>query len=74
MLLDSLGYKQVANLPGIFRCDFSDADAIPAGEMGYAALAQGLGIVHGGDGLDYAAGRSASRAEAATMLWQYMKR
>ena len=74
MLLNSLGYRQVANLPGIFRCDFADADAIPAAELGYAALAQGLGIVHGGDGLDYAAGRAATRAEGAMMLWQYMKR
>ena len=74
MLLNSLGYRQVANLPGIFRCDFAAADAIPAAELGYAALAQGLGIVHGGDGLDYAAGRTATRAEGAMMLWQYMKR
>lgn len=74
LLLDSLGYKHVANLPGIFRCDFADADTIPAEYMGYAALAQGLDIVHGGDGLDFAADHFATRAEGAMMLWRYMKR
>lgn len=74
LLLDSLGYKQVANLQGIFRCDFADAQAIPPEYMGYAALAQGLDIVHGGDGLDFAADHFATRAEGAMMLWRYMKR
>ena len=73
LLLDSLGYKHVANLPGIFRCDFADADVIPAEYMGYAALAQGLDIVHGGEGLEFAASHFATRAEAAMMLWRYMK-
>jgi len=74
LLLDSLGYKQVANLKNIFRCDFADADAIPAELMGYAALAQGLGIVNGDGAGNFAAARSATRGEAAMMLWQYMKR
>ncbi len=74
MLLDSLGYKEIAKLQGIFRCDFADAGSIAEADLGYAALAQGLGLVHGDDGLNYAADRPATRAEAVVMLWQYMKR
>ena len=74
LLLDSVGYGSVAKLPGIFRCDFADAAAIPAEDLGYAALAQGLGIVGGDAQGNFAPGRSCTRGEAAAMLWQYMKR
>lgn len=74
MLLNSLGYGPVAQLPGIFRCDFADASAIPAPDLGYAAIAQGLGIVKGDDNGNFAPGRFATRCEAAYMLWLYMKR
>lgn len=74
MLLNSLGYGPVAQLPGIFRCDFADASAIPAPDLGYAAIAQGLGIVKGDDNGNFAPGRFATQCEAAYMLWLYMKR
>ncbi len=74
MMLDSLGYKEIANLQGIFTCGYADADRIPAGHMGYAALAQGLGLVSGDEGGSYAPDRGAIRGEAAVMLWRYMKR
>lgn len=72
MLLDSLGYGPVAGLRGIFKVSFRDAGAIPEADLGYAALAQGLGIVKGDGQGSYAPGRTATRAEAAVMLWQYM--
>ncbi len=74
MFLNSRGYGKVAQLSGIFRCDFADAAQIPESDLGYAALAQGLGIA-GGDGEgNYAPTRPAVRCEAAVMLWKYMKR
>lgn len=74
MFLNGEGYGAVAQLSGIFRCDFTDADHIPEADLGYAALAQGLGIV-GGDTLGaYAPARTAVRSEAAVVLWKYMKR
>lgn len=72
-LLDSAGYEKIAALPGIFRCDFADAASISAADLGYAALAQGLGLVNGGSNGSYAAGRAATRAEAISFLYQYMK-
>lgn len=72
-LLDAAGYEKIAAIPGIFRCDYADAASITAQDMGYAALAQGLGLVKGGDQGEYAATRAATRAEAVAMLYQYMK-
>jgi len=43
--------------------------------LGYVALAQGLGLASpGGGSTAFAAGRAATRGEAAVMLWRYMKR
>lgn len=74
MLLNSLGYRTVAGLQGIFRCDFTDAGQIPDAALGYAALAQGLGIVSADSAGRFVPNRTATRAEAATMLWKYMHR
>lgn len=73
VLLDSAGYEKIAALPGIFRCDFADAASIGQADLGYAALAQGLGLVNGGSAGAYAAARTATRAEAISFLYQYMK-
>ncbi len=73
VLLDSAGYEKIAAIPGIFRCDFADAASIPTDQMGYAALAQGLGLIKGGSDGSFAAARTATRAEAISFLYQYMK-
>ena len=62
LLLDSLGYKEFASLQGIFRCDFTDAAEIPEPLMGYAALAQALDLVDGGDAGTFGASTPATRA------------
>jgi len=74
MLLDSLGYGPIAKLQGIFRCDYADAADIPADLLGYAALAQGLSLIKGDGAGSFSSTRTSTRAEAAVMLWQYMKR
>lgn len=73
VILDAAGYGRVAALSGIFRCDFSDAATLGAESVGYAALAQGLGLVNGGSDGAYAPARPITRAEAIAMLYQYMK-
>ena len=74
MLLDGEGYGAVAQLSGIFRCGFADEASIPEADLGYAALAQGLGIVDGDSQGNYAPQRPAVRSETAVLLWKYMKR
>lgn len=73
ILLNALGYRTTAALPGIYRCDYKDADKIPANALGYAALAQGFGIVPAADGASFDASTAATRGDAAMMLWRYMK-
>lgn len=70
-LLDAGGYGPAARLQGIFRTDFSDAEDIPEELLGYAALAQALKIVDGGR---LNPGQSATRADAALMLFAFMER
>ena len=69
-LLDCAGYGPAARLEGIYTCAYADADSIPAGELGYAALAQGLGMV----GESYSGARTATRGELAAMLCRLLER
>ena len=69
-LLDAAGYGSVARLEGIFTCSYSDRDTISESELGYAALAQGLGLISG----TYAGGSTATRGQAAAMLCRLMER
>lgn len=74
MLLDNGGYGKAAQIPDIFRCTFADADRIPQAYYGYAAIAQGLGIVSGDEHGNFAAGQVATREEAIAILYQFMAR
>ena len=49
---------------------FRSRSTIPADQLGYAALAQGLKLVQG----NYAGSRTATRAEAAVMLCRLLSR
>ena len=71
MLLNAAGYGPVARLGGIFTCSFRDRAAIPAADLGYAALAQGFGVVTNDR---YNASGAMTRAVAAVMLYRLMQR
>lgn len=73
-ILDASPYGPAAALKGIYVTSFSDADQIPANDLGYAAIAGALGIVHGsGDGRFDPQG-FVSRQCAAIILYNYMCR
>lgn len=74
LILDAMGYGSVAQLDGIFRTGFADDADIPAQYYGYAALAQGLGMVGGTPESSFLPQRGATRAEAAVMLYNLMDR
>lgn len=74
MLLDCAGLQEIAQLPGIFKCAFVDAAEIPTSYYGYAALAQGMKIVPAEGTQPFAATTSATRSDAAVMLYNYMNR
>ncbi len=74
ILLDYIGYGEVAQLENIFRCTFTDEASIPADSYGYAAIAQGMGLVSGDTDGKLAPTRTASRVEGAMMVYNYMNR
>ena len=55
---------------GIFHCDYADKDSIPQEDLGYAAMAQALGLASGA----YAGEKAASRGDAASMLCRLLER
>ena len=70
MLLDAAGYGPAARLRGIYTCDYSDKGTIPAEGLGYASIAQALGLASGA----YAGDRAATRGDAASMLCRVLER
>ncbi len=74
LIMDASGYGPVARLKGIFRTDFTDDKDIPEAYYGYAALAQGMGIVSGRPDGSFLPGAPSTRAEAAVMLYNLMAR
>ena len=68
----AMGYEKIAELPGIFNCGFSDAGQIAADKLGYAAILSGLGVISG-DGNAIRANDALTNAEAAAMIYNYLK-
>lgn len=59
--------NRVAELQGIYTCDFADENEISPDKYGYCALAKGFGIITGSDGY-FQPKKTTTRAEAAVML------
>lgn len=70
MLLNAAGYGPAAQLTGIYTTQYGDREKIPAGDLGYAAIAQALGLTKG----SYAGTSAALRGEAASMLCRILER
>lgn len=70
MLLDDAGYGPAARLGGIYTTKYADQAGIPAAELGYAAIAQALGMAKG----NYGGARAVTRGEAASMLCRLLER
>lgn len=70
MLLNGAGYGPAARLEGIFATAYADEASIPAADLGYAAIAQALGLAQG----TYGGSRNATRGDAASMLCRILER
>ena len=68
------GLTEAAEMKGIFRCGFTDEDSIPAADLGYVAIAKGLGVVQGDASGAFRPGDGATRQELALMLYRYLSR
>lgn len=72
-VLTMAGYDKTAELPGIFTCSYADKASIAPADFGYAAIAQGLGLVKPADGY-FQPQALATRQQAAVMLFNFMSR
>lgn len=68
------GLAEAAEMQGIFRCGFTDEESIPAADLGYVAIAKGLGVVQGDGKGAFRPLDGASRQELALMLYRYLSR
>ena len=70
-LLNAMGFKKSAVIPGIYNCPFADITAAP--DTGYASIAGGLGLVStAGD--TFNPNNTLTRAQALTMLFNYLNK
>lgn len=74
IMLAASAYGQAAQLQGIYHTDFSDAGTIPAGDLGYAAIGQALGIISGDQNRALNPDAPLTRQDAALMLYRFMAR
>ncbi len=68
------GLQEAARFKGIYCCGFSDEDQIPEEELGYVAIAKGLGVVQGDRSGAFRPADGATRQELAMMLYRYLSR
>lgn len=71
-LLRMMGYRNAAEIPGIYVCDFADSDAISKQSFGYVAIAKGLGIIRGDEENKFHPEKEMTRAEAAAVVYNYL--
>lgn len=72
-IVTEAGYSEVADLKDIFTVKFKDAADIANEDLGYCAIAAGMGIIKG-DGENFFPQRNVTRAEAAVMMYNYLSR
>ncbi len=73
-IIRALGYREVAELPDIYKCSFADEADIPSDKLGYAAIANAMKIVNGDENGSFNPNNTLSRADAAIMIYNYLAR
>lgn len=74
ILIDGTGYGKTAGLTGIYRTSFTDDAAIPSQYYGYVATAQGMGLIRGDEHGRFNPTETATRNQAAIILYNFMAR
>ncbi|MDO4582010.1 MAG: hypothetical protein Q4B96_05455 [Bacillota bacterium] len=73
-IIAASGYGQAAGLNGIYRTGFADDWRIGRDYYGYVAIAKGMGMIGGDQYNRCRPADTATRAEAAVILYNYMNR
>lgn len=72
-IIRALKYDKVADIKGIYNCEFKDVESIAPELVGYVTIAKGLGIINGYDGL-FKPADEITRAQAAVVIYNYLQR
>ncbi|MEE1013108.1 MAG: S-layer homology domain-containing protein [Clostridia bacterium] len=73
-IICALGYKEVAELRGIYMTKFADHLSIMPHKLGYLALAKGLQIIQGDEAGRFHPQDYLTRSDAAIMIYNYLSR
>ena len=73
-LVEMSGYGKAASIPGIYVCGFTDDGDIREEDVGYIAIARGLGVAQAGEDGRFEPQMAATRSEAAQMMYDFMNR
>jgi hypothetical protein len=73
-LVSAMGYNEIASLKDIYKPGFKDDASIPAALVGYVAIGKGLGIIQGDNTGRCRPNDTATRVQAAIMLYNCMNR
>ncbi len=68
------GMQEAAELKGIFACGFTDEEEISEGDLGYVAIAKGLGVVQGDRSGAFRPNDGPTRQELSVILYRYLSR
>lgn len=71
-LIRMLKYDKVADIKGIYNCNYKDKDEIDKNLIGYVVIADGLNIVKGSYGYFYPK-KSLTRAEAFILAYNFLQ-
>ena len=72
IMVRAAGFDRVAQLSDIYKVSYSDGDKLSEGSIGYAAILSGMGVING-DGSELRPQDNITRAEAAAILYRYLK-
>ena len=71
-VIDAAGYYKIAGMPDIFVTDFADNSELRREDVGFIAIARGLGLVQG-DAAHFRPYDDITRAEAVTLIVNFLK-
>lgn len=73
-IIQALGYREIAELSGIYVSKFEDQGDVSPDKLGYVALAQGLKLVRGDESNLFHPKDHLNRCDAAIMIYNYLNR
>ena len=71
-IIDAAGYEKIAGMPDIFITDFADNSELKREDVGFIAIARGMGLVQGDASL-FRPYDEITRAEAVTLIFNFVE-